>query len=855
MNAICIVHFKITAACLSLALFWTSVAFGFYEESKIIQIRSARGSVDTVLEVIAINDTPVEPAEAVTAGIGDIVTFRVTIRNALSLTHYNVESEINWGSGFSFKELHPCEHVECVYEERSEEINAVIPELLPDATGETTYAYSFDLVAERSEDLFVNLYSDELYTCDTVKTFYMTFRLETPDIQYTVSRGNDQAVIVNIDNEGKGKAVGFHLETDLHNYPFAVENVSEGFTYDASTGTFRCISPIEPGETKTMTFDMALASPVDSIFFKAAYESVCGIQFVSPAYTADLKAESYPIPSPVKELGPSTEIDDSVKSPLHIRVSPECFRVSPPDRTLEWSIYLINSGEETLRSVKLRNTLGRSLRYEYSFVDDQPTSPVLTDETSPSGATSVLWDLGDIAPAGVRKITITACPPENFDELDGFFNSIVVQHGEAEFVEYEEIVASPCFFLPGECIDGDVFERCGKLHGFFAYSQMYRSNLFRTAKDRKSVWATFLTPGVWLAVPASCERVIEIVTTSSTPGGLAVSPFYPSIDRRYQTYLLYTSQYEIYHSHSDRNLTSHRVDAYFRYNTRNRFSFRVLDLYNRSSDSISSRAFTIDDRYRSNLLNAVATYDPTDKFRLRLDYSNFYLNYDGELNSRRADRMDNSWAAYGFFNITSKLAIFANYEFTDINYDINDLDSQEKRLYGGIRWDVTYKTSGQVKGGYGKREFEVPGISDMSTWMAEIQVDHVLTPRSRVIFNAHRRYDEVMTQRVDRESLPQGFTKAILTHFFGLSLNYDILSRLGLNLDGTMFFDHYQDEGRPAQYKERRDTEYSISPALKFDFRKWLTADLAYTYTKRDSNYPRFNYEDHTVFLRASLYY
>jgi hypothetical protein len=343
------------------------------------------------------------------------------------------------------------------------------------------------------------------------------------------------------------------------------------------------------------------------------------------------------------------------------------------------------------------------------------------------------------------------------------------------------------------------------------------------------------------------------VTSSGTPGGLAVSPFYPETERKYQGYLLYSPQYEMYSNDSDNNMLTHRADMYYRYNSRNQFSFRTLDQFKRSHDSTSSRIFTIDDQFKTNLFHTLATFDPTKKFQLRLDYSNFYLNYDSDDNSQ-ADRMDNSWAAYGYFDVSAKTSIFANYDFSDISYDVNDLDSHENRFFGGIRWDITQKTGGQIKGGYGEKTYEQSALSSANTWMAEIQVDHTLTSRTRVILNAYRRYDEPLGEIVDKDDLQENFTTYILTHLIGLSVNYDFTTKLHFNLDTTLFYDEYKDEKRLSTREERQDKEFAISPAIKFDFMKWLTFDLAYTYTNRDSNYSEFDAEDHTVYLRASVF-
>ena len=848
-----------SASCIFLALILIPVAsVGDEKENKVIRIQDVQGSMESFLKAVAVNGDPIEPTASPKAAVGDVVTFQVSIYNSFSSSFYDLKSEIEWGRGLSYQGNLTCENIDGTYDKQNNKITANIPEILPETSG-TPCTCTFDLKVAGCEDLFINVYSDELYACQAVKTYYLAVQIETPKIRYAISPPSieifgkgAQAVSIEIENTGAGKADGFMLDTNFEDLPIDITNISADFTYDAAGGIFRKADAIAPGKALTLKFDVqvnkkspdaAFSAPV---IFEPGYTSACGTHFEAPGKSAELKING--------KTGPVKQPDLAATADLALRVSPECCRVLSPGKLMTWTVYVVNRGSGTAYDVRLHDKLGRNLRYEQSKIGDKTASPKLLKDTPASGLTSVVWELGDIAPAEIRKVSVTAYPLVDKNGLNGYFNTIHVKYGDGnQCCDYRE-VDSPCFILPDQCIKGSVFERCGKVHGFFAVTQLYKSNLYRTADDPEGVWATYLTPGIWVAVPGSCERIIEIVTSSASPGGLALSPFYPKTGRKYQSYLLYSPQYEIYYDHSDENMLTHRLDAYFRYNTRNKFSIRVLDQFKRSHGTISSRVFTIDDRYKQNLFNTLGTFDLTEKLRLRLDYSNFYMDYDSSENSL-ADRMDNSWSGYGYFNLTAKTSIFVNYEFADIRYDTNDLNSEEIRVFAGFCWDVTKKTSGQVKAGYGEKDYDRSGLSNLNTWMAEIQLDHSLTPRTNVVLNAYRRYDEVLGELVDKDDLKENLTKGILTHFIGLSLNYDFTTKLHLNLDTTFFYDKYKDEEKLSTLRERQDTEFAISPAVKFDFMKWLTFDLAYTYTNRDSNYSQFDYKDHTVFLRASLYH
>ncbi|OPL12104.1 MAG: hypothetical protein AVO38_03490 [delta proteobacterium ML8_D] len=709
----------------------SSVVYEAYEkDSENIHVLNVQDSLSAFLTAIAVNGESIEPTADPDVFIGDIITFRVSIHSSSFSPLFDIKSETAWGSGFSYQGALEFQNMNGTYDPQNNKITAVIPRILREPD-KLFWTYTFNLKIETYSDLFINVYSDELYTCQALKTYPISVQISRSDIQNAV-----------------------------------------------------------------------------------------------PTFNAP---------------------------DLTVLVNPECCRFQSSAVPLEWTIYVMNNGEEPAYNVRVTDNIGRNLSYSHSTIDGMAASPKLKNNAPVPGGTSMTWEIGNLAPAEMRNILVTVNPLDNTEDLDGYVNTINVSYGDEKTCCVFKDMEAPCYILPDKCIGNNVFERCGRLHGFFSITQMYKSNLYRTAENTEDTWATYFTPGIWAALPGSCDRIVEIVTSSASPGGLAVSPFYPGTKRKYQAYLLYSPQYEMYSHDSDNNMVSHQADVYFRYNTRNKFSFRVLDQFKRSHDSISSRALDIDDRYKTNLFSTLATLDLTKKLQLRLDYSNFNLNYDSSQNSR-ADRVDNSMATYGYFHFTPKTSFFANYEYSDISYRSNDLDSNENRFFAGFRWDVTKKTSGQIKGGFGEKDYDQPALSSADTWMAEIQVDHLLTSRTRLILNAYRRYDEPIGELVDKDDLQENFTKNILTHMVGLSLNYNFTTKLHLNLDTTLFYDEYKDEKTLSTRKERQDTEFAISPAIKFDFMKWLTFDLAYTYTNRDSNYSEFDYEDHTVYLRASIY-
>ncbi|MFZ2631255.1 MAG: hypothetical protein WA081_08625 [Desulfosalsimonadaceae bacterium] len=465
---------------------------------------------------------------------------------------------------------------------------------------------------------------------------------------------------------------------------------------------------------------------------------------------------------------------------------------------------------------------------------------------------------------------------------DGDIDSSVI----VDFIETDPPQTAYAGVKTEPFIGGEIFEKNRRyVHGFFSAARIFTSNLYKTDNNPEPSWATFLTPGIWAAVPSTPKRSVEIITANASPGGLAMSSFNPEDRRPYQAYLLYSPQLEIYHDQSirayqdpdiDENVQeltgqdsldrlSHRVDAFLHYHSGNKLSLGAMDQYKIGYDAFSERAYTADDKYNSNLFNVSATFDATPKSQLRLDYSNFNLDYNDTINSD-SDRLDNAIAAFLFFRMTAKTSAFVEYDFADINYDTSEKDSHEHRYFAGLRWQMTGKSSGLIKGGFGKKASDTTSvlpdtdqsISDISIndWMAEIQIDHNLNSRTNLTLNAYRRYDEVLEHRYDYGNLQDFYADYILAHFAGLSLKRDVTKKIHLLMDASVFYDEFSGSRRSNRLddlEERKDTKFSVSPSISYDVFDWMTINGAYIYTDQDSNYPAYDYIDHTFFLRANF--
>ncbi len=393
-------------------------------------------------------------------------------------------------------------------------------------------------------------------------------------------------------------------------------------------------------------------------------------------------------------------------------------------------------------------------------------------------------------------------------------------------------------------ITADVFgDKGGYFHPFISLETVHTSNLFFTHGHEDKSFITTIAPGIWLALPESREKLLNISTSPSTPGGIEFSHMQADKSRRMQTYFLYSPSFVYYSGFSKYNHTNHTAEGFFNYNFGFDVSLELFDQYNIRSDINDDGLGKKLDEYYDNIATIVASYEPSPKLKFRFDFSNYITRFDKNVNQFR-DRKDNSIAAYVFYKFMPKTSVFMEYERTYINYDnrSND-DSIENRYYAGIDWEISAKSKGQVKGGYIEKKFDKNNSRDEEDFSLEAQIQHAITPKSSVLFSAFQKYHET--------TLPDSYfirTRGISSAFL---LRFTQKWSGAINASYTR--ERYEGSGMHGAIDERDDDIFGIGPAIKFDAKKWLVFEAGYHYTTRNSNYSIYDYDNEMIYLRMKI--
>ncbi len=110
---------------------------------------------------------------------------------------------------------------------------------------------------------------------------------------------------------------------------------------------------------------------------------------------------------------------------------------------------------------------------------------------------------------------------------------------------------------------GDVFgSQGGYVHPFGSLSLMSSDNIYYTKDDPTADTISILSLGIWFAVPASREQILNLNTSNYAPGGLEISREYKPYVDRYQLYFLYSFDMEKYSEYSDNDIQKHKLEGF-----------------------------------------------------------------------------------------------------------------------------------------------------------------------------------------------------------------------------------------------------------------------------------------------------
>jgi len=388
----------------------------------------------------------------------------------------------------------------------------------------------------------------------------------------------------------------------------------------------------------------------------------------------------------------------------------------------------------------------------------------------------------------------------------------------------------------------------GYFHPYISLDLEYTDNLYnlddRFEDGEIENLLTIISPGIWFALPRKKIIPISINPNNSSPGGLQLQfEDYEGTDR-FEAYALGGLDFKFYSEDSDLDKTDGLVEGLMRYNMRGGLALQLVDRFTHGQDQMEVgsliRAQIRD--FDSNFFMATGDWDITEKFRIQLDYFNFSLWYDDEIN-QFLDRVDNGFNLYGYFNYSLKTSFFLEYKFVDVAYDQRtEIDSTSNFWYGGIKWDTTEKLALLFKLGYQKKKYDDVslGQEDFDGMVYDLQLTYRYSEKTIFEFDLYRTNEETDNyQDIDKTVIGAAFT-------YKQKFSERWSGSLGLIYEDAQY-------SALVDVDDRDDQTVFVEPAIQYLFRDWLMFELAYEYETRESNDDLFDYKTNTIMFNVNF--
>jgi hypothetical protein len=341
-----------------------------------------------------------------------------------------------------------------------------------------------------------------------------------------------------------------------------------------------------------------------------------------------------------------------------------------------------------------------------------------------------------------------------------------------------------------------------EVHPFLSLTEQYTDNVYNTNSDKKSDLSTTISTGLQL--------------------------IFPRVKKKYHLDLIYQMDMERFNKFTSENATNHTANGKFEIKFPGGIQIELSDKFLRGHDPRGVSLSEELDFYTYNTGTVRAAYSLTDRFKLQMDYTNLFINYDAERNRFR-NRTDNTVAGYLYYRILPKTAVFVEYEYVAVNFkESEDSDSTEHHIFGGITWEVTGKTKGTFKGGYGTKSFKDQSLEKFSGYLVEATVDYNFTSRHSVKLKGIRETNETDFYGSD----------FYVSTVFSLEYFQRFTGKITAKCDLSYGVDNYYGDVK------RRDDEWKTGIGIIYEIKKWLITEAGYYYTKRNSDIEDFSYKN-----------
>jgi hypothetical protein len=298
------------------------------------------------------------------------------------------------------------------------------------------------------------------------------------------------------------------------------------------------------------------------------------------------------------------------------------------------------------------------------------------------------------------------------------------------------------------------------------------------------------------------------------------------------------------------NYTDQFVGAYANFALGVRGDLKLNADYTEQHDargSVAGQNANLPEEYKTNGLKGVFSWGAQGaqgKAELEAAYldKEYTTNYSGFQQYANYENKDVGGTLY--WRVMPKTQLLLQAKQSDINYKFDQigtptLDSTEKRYYFGVTWDATAQTSGTVKLGALKKDFDARPSYSTSSWDAGVTWSPL--SYSHVQLNTSRQTNEV--------NAFAGIGDTVRSSNYSLTWTHDWNSALASNVRLGQLDEDYVLNGSTGG--QRSDSTKSFGVGLNYQMRHWLKLGADYSHADRSSNIGTNDYKRDILMFTA----
>ncbi len=197
-----------------------------------------------------------------------------------------------------------------------------------------------------------------------------------------------------------------------------------------------------------------------------------------------------------------------------------------------------------------------------------------------------------------------------------------------------------------------------------------------------------------------------------------------------------------------------------------------------------------------------------------------------------------------YYNVSPKTNFFAEYTYSDINYQDNKENESTGNSVGlGVNGQLASKLSGTAKITYDMRDYDesIAGVDSYNDLVGYyVALEWQPTARNTVRLSGQRRMEETLYGN------NRYFADTLVSLYASQKIYDKWTASLTLSWEDMDYAYEYQGE-------KRNDGVYTIRPEVDYQFKDWLSAGVWYQWRNRDSNTEGYDYDSNKagVFVKA----